>query len=70
MTAREKGVATRPCPTCGTDLPVTEQPDGGMATATCPKCFDTKSTETASRSSKREKGTDASTGDTTTTEES
>lgn len=45
--AREKGVATAPCPTCGKDLPLHEQPDGGWATATCSKCHPMKKAEKA-----------------------
>lgn len=61
MTDREKGVATAPCPTCGTDLPVTEQPDGGLALATCSNCLKTEEPETASEApqTRRERGTTA-----------
>lgn len=36
---REKGVASRPCPTCDRDLLATQQLDGAIAYETCPTCF-------------------------------
>lgn len=36
---REKGAAGVDCPTCGTTLGVSAQPDGSTAADTCPKCY-------------------------------
>jgi hypothetical protein len=56
---REKGVATAPCPDCGKDRPLEEQPDGALAAQTCSKCFPKKVVETAELypASTRETGT-------------
>lgn len=49
MTGREKGVATVPCPTCGSDLPVADQRDDGATVGqSCPTCYPRTSTEQAS----------------------
>ena len=70
MTTREKGVATKPCPTCSTDLPLTAQPDGGLSVATCPKCYDAPKSEKAGRARTRERGTEPTATSTDTTQES
>ena len=64
MSGREKGVATTPCPNCGTGLKPVQLADGAVSVEACPKCYGT--TETASKSeapaaSRRERGTDTTT---------
>lgn len=66
MAKREKGTATLACPTCGTELAATEQPDGSYAASACTKCSKATTTEKASQSttgSRREAGTDVTEGD-------
>lgn len=58
MTAREKGVATTPCPSCQSDLPVVTLPDGGMTTEGCKNCYPAKQPERASATRGRERGSD------------
>lgn len=59
MAQREKGVATAPCPDCGTDLNAIDQPDGAVAYETCGSCYPTQEAEPekASRPASRETGT-------------
>lgn len=60
MAEREKGVATVPCPNCGSDRPVSEQADGSKVAEACPKCYPAVEPETASAPTTpaREAGTD------------
>lgn len=60
MSGREKGVASQSCPNCGSELAVVAQPDGGISTETCGKCFPSATSEKASvqsTKSSRERGT-------------
>ena len=58
MAEREKGVASAPCPNCGTDLNAVTQPDGATAYEVCPKCYSTPEPEKASvKRTPRETGT-------------
>jgi hypothetical protein len=58
MVEREKGVATAPCPSCGTDLNAVSQPDGATAYEVCPKCYSQPKPETAAQKrTPRETGT-------------
>lgn len=61
MSGREKGVASQPCPECGSDLKVVTQPDGGVSTEACGNCYPAAKTEKASAQSRttRERGTTA-----------
>lgn len=60
---REKGqnVASMSCPNCGGNTPLIAMPDGGMAQATCSKCFGTPevaSVKTRPHIAPREKATE------------
>lgn len=58
MVEREKGVATAPCPNCGTVLNAVSQPDGATAYEVCPKCYSQPKSEKASaKRTPRETGT-------------
>lgn len=63
MPNREKGVESVVCPTCGNELVVSEQLDGGVAAETCATCYpaeaqDQPQVETASAvPAPRERGT-------------
>ena len=39
MTEREIGAQTASCPNCGTQLKAVDQPDGSVASETCPTCY-------------------------------
>ena len=62
MSGREKGVATTPCPNCGTGLNPVQLADGAVSVEACPKCYG--AAETASKAvsapatPSRERGTD------------
>lgn len=61
MTEREKGAQTASCPSCGQDLQVEAQADGGLATQACSSCEPSEVKETASQQDPtpaREVGTD------------
>jgi hypothetical protein len=59
MAEREKGVETMPCPNCGTDRPVSPQPDGSKSVEACPKCYPAPAPEKAAAPTPaREAGTD------------
>lgn len=59
MAEREKGVASAPCPNCGTSLNAVTQPDGGAAYERCDKCYPaTVKHEKAAKVTRRETGTD------------
>lgn len=63
--SREKGVASAPCPNCGTELNRVTQPDGGVAFESCGNCYPaTPEPERASvqQSFSRETGTTIDTG--------
>jgi hypothetical protein len=49
MSKREKGVATVPCPNCGTELPGVEQADGSITGSACPECYPAAESEKASK---------------------
>lgn len=56
MSGREKGVASAPCPECGRDLAIINQPDGGVSTEACGKCFPAakkSETEKAAKAAKK-----------------
>jgi len=53
---RERGTATQPCPTCGSDLAVVELPDGATSTVLCGTCYPSTPTETAAVAVEREYG--------------
>jgi hypothetical protein len=64
MTAREKGVASTPCPNCGRGLKQVVLPDGGVSAETCPKCYGKPEKAKAASVDlpEREKGTDTEEG--------
>lgn len=53
---RERGTATQPCPTCGTDLAVVELLDGATSTVLCGTCYPSAPTEKAVAAVAREYG--------------
>ena len=59
MSGREKGVATTPCPNCGTGLNPVQLADGAVSVEACPKCYGTVETAASKpASTRRERGTD------------
>lgn len=62
MADREKGVASAPCPNCGTELNAVELPDGATAYEVCPKCYPAQpAPEQAAQTTTRETGTNVDT---------
>lgn len=57
MAEREKGVASTPCPNCGTDLNAVTQLDGATAYEVCSKCYSQPKPEKAAQRTPRETGT-------------
>ena len=39
MSGREKGVAAGSCASCGAELQLISQPDGGITSEPCPSCY-------------------------------
>lgn len=66
MPNREKGVESVVCPTCGNELVVSEQLDGGVAAETCTTCHPAEAQEqpqvetAAAVPAPRERGTQVS----------
>lgn len=47
MTDRELGSETVPCPNCGADLAIAENPDGSTSPVNCDTCWPSEPTEKA-----------------------
>jgi len=61
VSGREKGVATTPCPNCGTGLMPVQLADGAVSVEACPKCYGKPETASKPASTRRERGTDTDT---------